>query len=223
MNIPTNWTFKDKHIAEGFDAHVREQLPWYDLATKSVVHFGRHYIPPGGKIYDIGASTGNISMALLPVARSRDAKIIAVEESDEMVEIMANRIAGISQIKIEKCDAMSYKFEQYDFAICFLVFMFLPVNQRGQWLARIKCLIRPGGALVIVDKITTPKGYAGTALRRLAMEWKMASGTPHEDICKKELSLAGYQRPVDESIMSDGIKFFQMGEFAGWIFEREEQ
>jgi len=30
--------------------------PGTNLATNAVVHFGRHYIPRGGVVYDIGAS-----------------------------------------------------------------------------------------------------------------------------------------------------------------------
>ncbi|WP_321900045.1 hypothetical protein, partial [Paraburkholderia heleia] len=44
-------------------AHVHEQLPWYDLATETVVHFARHYIPNGGRVYDIGCATGNVGRA----------------------------------------------------------------------------------------------------------------------------------------------------------------
>ena len=45
MDIPTNWTFETSGVAQGFDRHVREQLPWYDLATNAILHVARHYIP----------------------------------------------------------------------------------------------------------------------------------------------------------------------------------
>jgi hypothetical protein len=48
MQIPQNWTFKSDHIADHFDQHVREQLPWYDLATFATAQMARHYVPQGG-------------------------------------------------------------------------------------------------------------------------------------------------------------------------------
>ena len=42
MDIPTNWTFETSGVAKGFDRHVREQLPWYDLATNAILHVARH-------------------------------------------------------------------------------------------------------------------------------------------------------------------------------------
>ena len=224
MNIPESWTFKNEQVAQGFDRHVREQLPWYDLVTKAVVHVGRHYIPNNGIVYDIGASTGNISRSLASICRDRCAGIIAIEESESMRNIfIANKPDCIFEFNL--ADALDYQFKSYDFAVCFLTFMFFPVSLRRQWLLNLRSLIKPGGALILVDKAITPSGYAGTVMRRLAMDWKLTSGTSHEDIVKKELSLAGYQRPMDESSLGlscMGYKFFQMGEFVGWIIERGE-
>ena len=35
MKIPNNWTFEDTEVAKNFNRHVREQLPFYDLATNA--------------------------------------------------------------------------------------------------------------------------------------------------------------------------------------------
>lgn len=231
MHIAKEWSFKDKHVAEGFDEHVREQLPWYDLATQAVVHLARHYIPVKGKVYDIGASTGNITMALSDICFDRRANIISIEESKPMVEILNKR--ALAYCKARDCmecygavkaeDALDYNFEMYDFAVCFLTFMFFPITRRRAWLNKMRTLIKPGGALVVVDKIVMPSGYVGTVLRRLAMDWKLRNGASAGEIVAKELSLAGYQRPVEENMMFPvGTKFFQLGEFAGWVIERPE-
>ena len=74
--------------------------------------------------------------------------------------------------------------------------------------------------MIIIDKIHTPSGYYGTVARRLTMQMKMDAGANAEAVIEKELSLAGYQRPIDPLILSPYAKqFFQLGEFAGWIIE----
>ena len=188
MDIPDNWTFKTKEIAQGFDNHVREQLPWYDLATDAVAHIARHYIPTDGLVYDIGASTGNIGNSIRDVIEDRHCTFVAIEESD--------------------------------FAVCFLLVMFVPIYKRKGFLNVLKRKLRPGGAIVIVDKVTTPGGYAGTVLRRMAMKFKLDAGVDAESVLKKELSLAGYQRPIDPSILDiRAVQFLQFGEFCGWIID----
>ena len=59
INIPKTWTFRDSNVAEGFDEHVREQLPWYDMTSNAIAHIGRHFITDGGLVYDKTQTWGN--------------------------------------------------------------------------------------------------------------------------------------------------------------------
>ena len=95
FDIPKHWTFRSRKVAHHFNQHVREQLPWYDIATQTVAHFGRHYIPRGGVVYDIGASTGNIGLALKETLDQRLARFTAIEESQEMAERYVREIRAM--------------------------------------------------------------------------------------------------------------------------------
>lgn len=142
---------------------------------------------------------------------------MAIEESREMAE----RYQGPPELIV--ADAVGFDFEPFDFAVCFLVLMFLPVDTRGQFLRRLLALTKPGGALVIIDKVQMPPGYVGTAFSRLTLQQKLAVGAEPEAILRKELSLAGYQRPLDPRMLPDTAPtFFQVGEFVGWLVEVPE-
>ena len=217
LKIPTDWTFKNANVAKHFDDHVREQLPFYDMATQAVEHIGRHYIPRNGLVYDIGCSTGNIGRQLAATLEQRNAELIGIEESKEMAAIY--HAPG----RVVVAEAIGYDYKMFDFAVLFLILMFLPIGERKAFVMHLRSMIKPGGAIVIVDKINTAPGYAGTVMRRLAMRWKIDNGASHEDVVKKELSLAGYQRPLDPSWLEPiAHRWFQFGEFAGWIIERGE-
>ncbi len=214
MKIPGEWTFRNHDVAESFDRHVREQLPWYDLLTGAVAHIARHYIPAGGLVYDIGASTGNIGRAIEPVLESRSAELIAIENSAQM----AGLYEGPGMILIG--DALECDYREFDLAICFLVMMFFPPSTRREFVRRLKDKLRPGGAIIVVDKCEAVSGYPATVLWRLALSNKIAAGVDADEIVAKELSLGGVQRPVNPSIFGpDAIEFFRFGEFAGWLIE----
>jgi tRNA (cmo5U34)-methyltransferase len=217
--IPRNWTFEDAAVAKGFDRHVRETLPWYEMATGAIAHLGRHYIPQHGTVYDIGASTGNIAKALSQTLEDRKATYIGIESSQEMVK----RFQPIPRCQCVHADALTYDFQNYDFAVCFLVLMFLPVSSRGDFLRSLAKKIIPGGALVIFDKLDPSPSYLGTVMRRLTLAGKVAAGITSDEIIAKELSLGGVQRPITPDLIHSAsphaVQFFAFGEFAGWIIE----
>ncbi|MGI9458443.1 MAG: methyltransferase [Pirellulales bacterium] len=217
MKIPSTWTFKNEKVAKGFDSHVREQLPWYELATQSVAHIVRHYLPPHGLMYDIGASTGNIGRAVSDVLEERQAKLVAIEESKEMCDLYD------APGDIECISAYQKSFQPYDVAVCFLVLMFIPVSQRKVVIENLRRSLNRGGVIIVFDKVSPDCGYFGTVTRRLTMSWKLTNGASPSDIVAKELSLSGIQRPINPEILGpDAVPFFNFGEFAGFVIERKE-
>ena len=215
MEIPREWTFERKEIAEGFDRHVREQLPFYDMTTGAIAHIARHYIPERGLVYDVGASTGNIGNAIAPILDKRKATLVPIESSAEMCELYAGPQRG----RLVEADALDYDFEEFDLAICFLVMMFFPVAKREAFLDELREKVRPGGAIIVFDKTEAVTGYPATILMRLAFAGKLSAGVEADEIIAKELSLGGIQRPIDPEILGDAVEWFRFGDFAGWIIE----
>lgn len=217
MPIPERWTFKDEEVARGFDDHVREQLPWYDLATRVVAHIAEHYVPTrGGVIYDVGASTGNIGRAMAETIEARGARLIAVEESNEMADLY------IGPGELVRKDACDVEYEDFDLAVLFLTLMFIPPYRRAHLIANLVSRVRPGGAIVVFDKIVPSSGYPSSILWRMTLKEKLRGGATPADVTRKELALAGVQRPLNPRELPEGAhNVFRFGDFSGWIIEKE--
>jgi tRNA (cmo5U34)-methyltransferase len=212
MDIPRDWTFATSEVARGFDRHVREQLPWYDLLTGAVAHIARHYIPHGGLVYDLGCSTGNIGRSLADVIKSRNVRFVAVDSAESM------RAIYDAPGEFVVADISSMPIEPFDVAIAFLSLMFIPVACRANLISTLANHRRPGGAIIIVDKMESSGGYLGTVLSRLTLAGKAASNVPASEIVAKELSLCGIQRPLSPREVKGGVEVFRFGEFAGYVF-----
>lgn len=214
MNIPRDWTFKNAEVADKFDRHVREQLPWHDLTTGCVAHFARHYVPRNGLVYDIGASTGNIGRAIDDTLKSRDARLVAIEPSNEMAELYT----GPGKLIVKSANEVDY--ERFDLAVCFLVLMFLTPEERAKLIVTLRKQVKPGGAILIFDKCQPVSGYPAVVMARLTLAGKVAAGVLPQEVIAKELSLAGAQRPLSRTeIPPEAIEIFRFGEFAGWLIE----
>ena len=214
MKIPRDWTFKKFSIAKGFDRHVREQLPWYDLATGIVKHIVRHYLNRGGLVYDIGASTGNIGKSISDILKNREASLVAIDNSGEMLKLYNG--PG----KIELWNAEEYEYKNFDIAICFLSLLFLSQEKRKYLIQKLRVKVKKGGAIIIFDKEEPSQGYISIIKLRLALAGKLASGATAKEIIQKELSLSGIQRPISKrEIPLEAQEIFRFGDFFGTIIE----
>lgn len=209
-----DWTFKSDKVVDEFDAHVREQLPWYELVSESIVYIARNYLPKGGLMYDIGASTGNMTNALQELLIERNATLYAVEESSEMCAIFK---ANHPNTFLIEADATDLHYENFDVAVVMLTAMFFPVSKQTDFFNDLFNKLNEGGAIIVVDKSCDDDGYFATVMKRLTMYWKLKNGATPENIIKKELSLSGVQRPIK---MFGAKQFFQLGEFKGWVIEK---
>lgn len=216
FETPARWSFELPTVASHFDAHVREQLPFYELATTAVADLVRFYLQPGGTLLDIGASTGNVSRACFDVLDERNAKAINVEPSQEMVARFRG-VGDVVQARIENIDV-----PQCDVAVSFLTLGFVPPKERRQLIGRILKSIAPGGALVLVERVECDRN--ATASRLLISSAKLRNGSPAQSVVAKEVSIAGVLRPVCCEMLAafSPWLFFAYGDFHGYVIERPE-
>lgn len=213
LNIPETWTFKNENVAKNFDAHVREQLPWYDIVSDAVACIARNYIPKDGLVYDLGCSTGNMGKRLEPFLETQNAHLIGVDNSAEMRS--KYQASGAFQCS----DLEDFDPEPFDVAICFLTIMFMAPADQIAFYNRLKAKVKRGGVIICVDKKAPTAGYPASVIWRLIQDAKLKQGASLEEIAKKEMSLIGQQRPIHEDIYSGGVRFFQFGDFIGWFEE----
>ena len=219
-----SWTFETPEIAADFDDHIREQLPWYDMVTDAVVYIARNYIPTKGcVITEIGASTGNMTKALLPTFSERHGyHYQAVEESKAMCEVFTENVTN-PLVTLFDADILDIDMDGFDTShvtILFLTLMFIPTEERESLIKALRSNSYKGGCIIVVDKVLDHGGYFGTVLKRLGMHFKLMQGAKPEDVLNKEMSLAGVQIPIDPAILgADAKEFFRMGEFVGWVIE----
>lgn len=219
MQIPESWTFESEAVAQNFDMHVREQLPWYDHLTALVAVLAKHYLPERAVAYDIGASTGNLGAALADVIADRHVEWTGIDSAEAM------RACYRGPGRLVVADALDFAFKPFDLAVCFLSMMFMPADRRRGWFLRMLARMKTGGAFIVIDRQQPEGGSVSTAMSRAVWKLKAEAGAGAGAILRKELSLCGVQRPLPRNFF-DGIdarEFFRFGDFAGWIIEKPEE
>lgn len=212
---PGAWSFDRPAVAAAFDDHVREQLPWYDLATGVVAHFVRAFLPSRGVVVDVGASTGNIGRAISSTLAIRSGRLIAIEPAREM----AARYSGPGECLTISAEDFPFEEVRPDVVVAFLTLQFLDLEARRRVVDRITSSLRTGGVAIVVDRFASRGGYVGQTIGRLTLAAKYEAGAKPAEIIAKELSLVGVQRPLRDDLLVGWVEVFRFGDFAGYIFE----
>ena len=70
----------------------------------------------------------------------------------------------------------------------------------------------------MVDKCVPPAGYEATVNFRLTLSGKLNAAVSGDEIVRKEIALAGIQRPIAVKELGEGVvEVFRFDDFAGWI------
>ena len=216
------WSFDGEAVAKGFDSHIRSHLPWYDMMHDMVIHLVRNYITDNTNVVDFGASTGNLVDKLLILAETRDLGVIAVEKSFAMQSHMENRFGNLvdNDLLTITRNMFDIQTEKTDVFIACMTLSFINPSEREKIIDHMYKHAKR--AVIIVDKVGDYQGYLSAVMRRMTIQMKLNAGVEPEEALLKEMSLSGVQVPLDPRTLGRGAKeFFRMGEFAGWIIEKD--
>lgn len=117
--------------------------------------FGRRYelqvllglLDPEWTVGDLGCGTGQLAAAVAPVVR----RVVAVDESAEMLAAARARLAGFGNVELQhgELELLPLREAELDLAVLALVLPYLP--EPGRAVAEAARALQPGGRLVVVD------------------------------------------------------------------------
>lgn len=230
------WTF-DQSVTDCFTDMLVRSIPQLEVMRKAVFALGCRFVHPGDHILDLGCSLGD---ALEPFTRKYGTycTYTGIEVSQPMREQAQARFqdAYVSdaygdsdkiKVNILDCDLRTaYPDIEPMLTLSILTLMFIPLEYRMQLLRRIWEHTKPGGALLLVEKIL---GRSGTTAQLFIDEYhafKQRHGYTREEVDRKALALEGVLVPVtaawnEDALLQAGFAqaecFWRWMNFAGWL------
>ena len=157
-------------------------------------------------VVDIGASRGD---ALAPLLILRPGcNFHAVEVSAPMRNSMAARFAG-QPVTIWDSDLrydLSIFDRSIDVVLSVLTLMFIPMEYRTRLVNRIFESLRPGGALLLVEKTIQQDPLMDEIFTEEYYRFKADNGYTAEAIHRKRLSLEGVLVPLTQQWNEDTLR-----------------
>lgn len=224
----------DERVVRVFPDMIRRSVPGYGLIVPSIALLARRYAQDGSNIYDLGCSLGAASFAIMDAVSARDCHIIAVDNASEMIErlrmIAAKRDAeggrdGVD-LEIVEDDIFDVHVENASVVVLNFTLQFVAPARRAELLGRIARGMRPGGILVLSEKVR----FKDQEEQRLQDVWhhdfKRAQGYSELEIARKRDALERTLRPetlethierLGEAGFSQSYRWFQCFNFTSIV------
>ena len=186
----------DERVVRVFPDMIRRSVPGYGLIVPSIALLARHHVQPGTNIYDLGCSLGAVSFAILDALPGQDNRLLAVDNSVDMIErfktLAGNRSgagqAGLS-LEIIEADVLDVIIENASVVVLNFTLQFLDSDQRSRLLNRIAQGMRPGGVLVLSEKVRFDDAREQTLQNQWHLDYKRAQGYSELEIARKRDAL----------------------------------
>jgi tRNA (cmo5U34)-methyltransferase len=194
-----DFTF-DAQVVDVFDDMVRRSVPGYQTMIEMIGLIVKTYGQNNTNYYDLGASTGAISLALGLNNNHQNNRIIAVDNSIDMVKkCKANLIDKITNFDVICVDINDICFENASIVILNLTLQFIPVKQRQPLIDKIYEGLNPGGVLIISEKIHFDNEQKQAETTKLHLDFKRANGY-------SELEIAAKRQSIENVLITDNTQ-----------------
>ena len=190
-----SWTFGGE-VPAAFDTHVARSVPAYAEGQELIADIADQLVPPGGRVYDLGCSTGALTAQL--ASRLAPRRVGGRRRGSRAGHGRPGRAAlcaAMPQVRFETSSLEELALEPADMIVSYYTLQFVALRERGRIVARIREALAPGGAFVLFEKVlaSSPRNQA-TAEGAYA-DWKGRQGFGDEEIAAKARSIRGVLQP----------------------------
>ena len=210
-NDLVNFTF-DKQVANVFDDMVRRSVPGYQSMVEMVALMVKTYGQDNTNYYDLGASTGVISLALSANNPHKNNQIIAIDNSLEMVKKSKKNLVGkVDNITIVCADINDIEIQNASLVVLNLTLQFIQSDKRQALINKIYQGLNPGGVLIVSEKLHFNDKNIQAESTKLHLDFKRANGY-------SELEIAAKRQSIENVLVTDDqpthLKRFQQAGFS---------
>lgn len=194
--LPIAFAFDDQ-VASVFEDMINRSVPGYSTIISMIGVLAERYCGAGSTIYDLGASLGGASFALAQQLPHDDYRIIAIDNSEAMTSRLSAKLAALgeiggketSRIECRHEDLRDSKIEDASMVILNFTLQFIEPVAREALMRKIYDGMRPGGLLIISEKIQFPDRALNELFIELYHRFKETQGYSKLEISQKRAAL----------------------------------
>lgn len=192
--------FDDK-VARVFPDMISRSVPAYEQILEGIGIITRRYVQAHSNCYDLGCSLGAATLAMRRNIIVPGVKIIALDSSPSMTgrcrQIM-DEDSSITPVEVLTQDMNTYELENASIIVLNFTMQFLDPVLRGDFTRRLYRALRPGGVLIISEKVRFGEQEKQEVMTELHEDFKRKNEYSDLEIARKRQALENVLLPWTE-------------------------
>ena len=157
----------DQNVVEVFPDMIQRSVPGYATIVSTMGKLAGEYAQPNSNLYDLGCSLGAVTLSMRRNIQTDSCHIIAVDNSQAMVERCKVHLQGFRSdvpVTVTLGDINELDIQNASVVAMNFTLQFIPPVQRKAVLEKIYANLKPGGVLLLSEKIKAENDqYINTA------------------------------------------------------------
>lgn len=190
----------DERVASVFQDMISRSVPGYATIVSMSGMLAERYCQAGSRIYDLGCSLGGTTLSMAHHIGERDYRLVAVDSSPAMIQRFRQTLesgdpAIARHIELQCADIEDVTIDDASVVALNFTLQFIEPERRDALLLRIARGLRPGGILILSEKITFPDEQLDGLFIDLYHRFKKVQGYSDLEISQKRQALENVLRP----------------------------
>lgn len=184
----------DEPVAAVFPDMLARSVPGYALLLELLGLVAEHHWQPGGRVYDLGCSTGAATAAVHARLGDKPEAYIAVDQSEAMLKRCRAELGTLkAPLEIYCADLREVQIQKASIVILNLTLQFINIKNRLSLLRDLRTGMLPGGVLLLAEKTAPARANKNRSLTSpdpaLHEAFKRAHGYSDLEISQKRQAL----------------------------------
>lgn len=202
----------DEQVARVFPDMISRSVPGYASILSMIEQLAARYVQPCTNIYDLGCSLGAATRLLRGQAPA-DCRLVAVDSSAAMLDQLQRELptwpGGGCPVELVQADIREIRMHNASMVVLNFTLQFVPPSDRMVVLKNVYDALRPGGALLLSEKVCFDDPRVDGLLIDLHHDFKRAHGYSELEIAQKRTAIE--DRLIPESLEVHALRLRELG------------
>ncbi len=179
----------DESVVAVFPDMIRRSVPGYEAVVPLTGLMAARHMRAGARCYDLGCSLGATALAILRQLEQPDCRIIAVDNSEAMLNRAREIHHAEPRIEWRLADLREVAIEAAHAVVMNYTLQFVPPGDRLALLSRIRAGLTNDGVLIVSEKVTSEDARRQAYDEAVHLAYKRANGYSHLEVAQKRSAL----------------------------------